>query len=246
MKHAILFFIVFFSATYNFAQEKKTFVIVHGAWGGSWAFKEVDSLMTAHGHLVYRPSLTGQGERVHLASPDVSLSTHIDDVVNTILFEKLEGVVLVGHSYGGMVITGVADRIPERIGKLIYLDAFLPVDGESVSSANPKNQEWLKPMEKNGMLNPPWVKPEQHVPKDVPQSMKTFSEPLRLKNPKAQSIPGAYILTVDEGNTPEADQFAMFADRAKKRNFTYVEMIADHNPQWSKPRELADLFEKNK
>src|SRR5918993_1727958 len=127
--------------TLGYAQQKSqtTFVIVHGAWGGSWAFKKVDSLMTAHGALVYRPSLTGQGERVHLASPEVSLSTHINDVVNMIAFENLNDIVLVGHSYGGMVITGVADRIPERIRKLIYLDALLPVDGESVFTAIPKN-----------------------------------------------------------------------------------------------------------
>ena len=82
-----------------FAQQKPTtYVIVHGAWGGSWAFKEVDSIMTAHGDVVYRPSLTGQGERVHLASPDVTLSTHINDVVNMILFEKLTDIVLVGRT----------------------------------------------------------------------------------------------------------------------------------------------------
>lgn len=234
-------------STNLFGQEKQTtFVIVHGAWGGSWAFKKVDSLMTANGHLVYRPSLTGQGERVHLASPDVNLSTHINDVVNMILFENLRDIVLIGHSYGGMVITGVADSIPERIKKLVYLDAFLPVDGESVLSARPNTHEWLKSMEKNGMFSPPWVKPDQPLPKDVPQSIKTFTEPLSLKNAKAQNIAGVYVLTVDPGKKREEDSFVMFADRAKKRNFAYVEMIADHNPQWSKPEELVRVLEENK
>ena len=126
--------------------------------------------MTAHGALVYRPSLTGQGERVHLASPEVALSTHINDVVNMIVFENLQDIVLVGHSYGGMVITGVADRVPERIRKLIYLDAFLPIDGESVFTANPKGREGIRSMEKDGMIVPPWVKADQPFPKDVPQS----------------------------------------------------------------------------
>lgn len=110
---------------------KPTIVIVHGAWGGSWAWRKVDTLLREKGFNVYRPQLTGLGERVHLSRPDIGLSTHIDDVVNTILFEDLHDIILVGHSYGGMVITGVADRVPDRIRRLVYLDAFVPNDGES-------------------------------------------------------------------------------------------------------------------
>jgi pimeloyl-ACP methyl ester carboxylesterase len=113
---------------------KFTYVIVHGAWGGGWAFRQVDSLLTADGHKVFRPTLTGQGEKVHLASTNINLSTHIQDIVNVILFEDLHDIVLVGHSYGGMVITGVADRVPDRIQRLIYVDALLPLDGESVDA----------------------------------------------------------------------------------------------------------------
>lgn len=241
------FLVVTLSLVLNFsvlyAQEKPaTYVIVHGAWGGSWAFKEVDSLLTAKGHVVYRPSLTGQGERVHLASPEITLSTHINDVVNMILFEKLTDIVLVGHSYGGMVITGVAERIPERIRKLVYLDALLPVDGESLVSAMPGGGEWLKSMEKEGMIVPAWVRPEQPYPKDVPQSLKTFTEPLSLKNAAAKSLPGVYILTIDPGKTAAEDDFAAFAKRARDRGYKYIEIIADHNPQWSRPRELAELL----
>src|SRR5690606_38189248 len=226
-----------------FAQQKPTtYVIVHGAWGGSWSFMEVDAIMTAHGEVHYRTALTGQGERVHPASPDVTLSTLINDVVNMILFEKLTDIVLVGHSYGGMVITGVADRIPERIRKLVYLDALLPVDGESLVSAMPLGGEWIKSMEKDGMIVPAWVRPEQPYPKDVPQSVKTFTEPLALKHPQAQSLPGVYILTIDPGKTAADDDFADFAKRAQQRGYQYVEMSADHNPQWSKPRELASLL----
>ena len=113
---------------------KPTIVIVPGAWGGSWAFRKVEALLRDKGFNVYRPQLTGLGERVHLSKPDVGLTTHIDDVVNTILYEDLHDIILMGHSYGGMVITGVADRVPARIKRLVYLDAFVPNDGESVMS----------------------------------------------------------------------------------------------------------------
>jgi pimeloyl-ACP methyl ester carboxylesterase len=97
----------------------RTFVIVQGAWNGGWAYRGIESLLRRAGQEVYRPTLTGLGERVHLASASINLSTHVTDVVNTILFADLHDVVLVGHSYGGMVITGVANRIPERISRLL-------------------------------------------------------------------------------------------------------------------------------
>ena len=125
---------------------KPTIVIVHGAWGGAWAFKKVDAMLRQKGFDVYRPQLTGQGDRVHLARPDIGLNTHIDDVVNMILYEDLHDIILVGHSYGGMVITGVADRVPDRIRRLVYDDAFAPNDGESVMSLTAaRGADWLKP-----------------------------------------------------------------------------------------------------
>src|SRR5882672_7553973 len=141
------------------ATTKPTIVIVHGAWGGSWAFRKVEALLREKGFNVYRPQLTGLGERVHLSRPDIGLSTHIDDVVNTILFEDLHDIILMGHSYGGMVITGVADRVPDRIRRLIYLDALLPIDGENVMMMQPPGgEDWLKSMTKDGFVIPPWAK----------------------------------------------------------------------------------------
>src|SRR4029077_10581884 len=116
------------------ASQRFTYVIVHGAWGGGWDWKQVDQLLSADGHKVYRPTLTGQGERSHLASTNIDLDTHIQDIVNVILWEDLHDVVLVGHSYGGMVITGVADRVPDRIKHIIYVDALLPEDGECANA----------------------------------------------------------------------------------------------------------------
>jgi pimeloyl-ACP methyl ester carboxylesterase len=108
------------------------YVLVHGAWHGSWCWKRVRHLLTAKGHQVFTPTLTGLGERVHLLSREVSLDTHIADVVNLLIWEDLWDIVLVGHSYGGTVVRHVADQLPDRVRSLVYLDAFVPEDGKSI------------------------------------------------------------------------------------------------------------------
>jgi pimeloyl-ACP methyl ester carboxylesterase len=108
-----------------------TFVMVAGGWRGGWTFSAFARRLRAHGHEVFTPTLTGLGERVHLAASAPNLDTHIEDIANVLLFEDLRGVVLCGHSYAGMVITGVADRLADRIASLVYLDAFVPADGQS-------------------------------------------------------------------------------------------------------------------
>lgn len=113
-----------------------TFVLVHGAWSGGWCYFKVADLLRARGHRVFTPTLTGQGERTHLLTGSVNLTTHILDVVGVIHYEDLHDVVLAGHSYGGMVVTGVADRVPEAVSSLVYLDAFLPQDGQSLFDIN--------------------------------------------------------------------------------------------------------------
>jgi pimeloyl-ACP methyl ester carboxylesterase len=232
--------------TESIQDEKPTFVIVHGAWGGSWAFKEVESLLREKGYDVYRPSLTGQGERVHLAHPDIDLSTHIEDVVNVFLFEELENVVLVGHSYGGMVVTGVADRVSSRIRSMIYLDAFVPGNGESLFSMQGEGSNGMQQMEQDGFIVPPWVQPNQPPPTDVPHPVKTLSERLELQNEnEIRAIPTVYIHAVEEGQDPEEDGFAAQADRARNHGWPVVIIESDHNPQWSAPERLVDLLHKN-
>jgi pimeloyl-ACP methyl ester carboxylesterase len=113
-----------------------TFVLVHGAWSGGWCYAKVAALLRARGHTVFTPTLTGQGERAHLLSASVNLTTHVADVANVFHYEGLGGVVLAGHSYGGMVVTGVADRIAARVSALVYLDAFLPENGQSLFDIN--------------------------------------------------------------------------------------------------------------
>ena len=247
---ALAFALITFGATPLDAQQQAkthTYVIVHGAWGGGWDWRTVDSMLTASGNRVYRPTLTGLGERVHLATPATDLSTHITDVVNVIRFENLHDVVLVGHSYGGMVITGVTDRLPDRIRRLVYVDAFLPEHGESVLTINrdAQSQKFVRALvdsAKNGLMPPTWVKPGTPPPTDVPQPVRTFTENLVLTNPAGGRVPGTYILTVDAGKAASEDTFAPFAERAKKRGFTSHVLQSDHVPERTAPKELTELL----
>ncbi len=222
---------------------KFTYVIVHGAWAGGWEHKKLAEALEADGHKVYRVTLTGQGDRSHLASPDIGLSVHIQDVVNFIEWEDLHDVVLVGHSYGGMVITGVADRIPGRLKHVIYLDAFLPENGESVyTSMSPEAQAHRMPAV-NGFisLGDQTGKPVPHI---VPQSEKTFSEPIKLEHQdQARVLPTTYILTVDPGKTPEQDMFFRYYERAKARGWKLQIMEGTHIVHVTLPKETARRLE---
>lgn len=217
-----------------------TYVIVHGAWGGSWAFKEVDQLLSATGNTVYRPSITEQGERVDLADKSVGLETHVMDVINTLLFEELDNIILVGYSYGGMVVKGVADPLTDRIKKLVYLDAFVPEHNETVNEVfvdDPK-----KYVIKYGGITPPWVAENQPPPSDVPHPYKTFTDRIVLKNSKRLELSSHYIYTVERGQTPELDDFILHANRAKEKGCPVYVLEVDHNPQWSAPKAFVKLL----
>ncbi len=219
-------------------------VAVHGAWAGGWHFKKIAPLLEEKGWKVYRPSLSGLGEHFNTARPDIGLQTHIDDIVNLILFEDLHDVILLGHSYGGMVITGVADRIPERIARLVYLDASLPVDGESLLSLHkPGGSFDLEKMTKDGFVVPNWVKPGKPFPIDVPHPLKSFTDPIVLQHQAAAAkVPATYILTVEKGGKPEGDDFYAASERARARGWPVLIMEGDHNPQWRQPEALANLL----
>lgn len=111
----------------------KTFVLVHGGFGGGWVWRRVADLLEKRGHKVFTPTLTGVGERSHLLSAGVTLSTHVADIVNVIKWERLQDVVLVGHSYGGFVITGVAEQVRPAIASIVFLDAFVPENGQALA-----------------------------------------------------------------------------------------------------------------
>ena len=221
---------------------KFTYVIVHGAWGGGWDWKHVDDLLTAGGNTVYRPTLTGLGEHFNLSSTNIDLSTHIQDIVNVILWENLHDVVLVGHSYGGMVITGVADRVPDRIKHVIYIDALVPENGESADMI--RVHKTNDPPIVDGFIIPTWVAENSPPPHDVPQSVKTILEPITLTNQAvAGKLPTTFILNVQKGRTPEQADFYRFYKRAKARGWTTHILESNHIVERSHPDEIARLLE---
>lgn len=218
----------------------QTFVLQHGAWAGGWEWKQVGEALQAKGHTVYRPTATGQGERVHLAGDDVDLDTHITDLVNVILFENLHDVVLMGHSYGGMIVTGVADRIPERIATLIYVDAAVPENGETAFEA------FGRPAPPEGAeMNPPgWpYADDRQPPYIVPHPTGTLRQQISLKNPDRMKIPTYYLLTVDPGKQPQDDGFFRHYERAESYGWATGVMEADHVPNINQPEALADLLD---
>ncbi len=225
------------------APAKPVVVFVHGAWGGGWQFRKVAPLLEARGYVVYRPTLTGLGERSHLASRDLGLETHIEDIVNVIRFENLHDVILVGHSYGGMVITGVADRIPDRISRLVYLDALLPLAGESAATANGGQSKALLTKAQDGFIPAWWVKPDKPFPRDVPHPAKTLTDPLPLQHPTGNGLRAVYILTVEAGHAAKDDDFFPAAERARGFGWPVLQLEGDHNPYWFKPEKTVEVLE---
>jgi len=227
------------------------YVLVHGAFHGGWCWRRVVPLLRSAGHEVYTPTLTGLGERAHLACPEVSLATHIEDVSALLEYEDLTNVILVGHSYSGMVIAGVAERLPERIGCLVYLDAFVPEDGQSL--ADIKGRDGIESMRRQALssgegwkIPPPSsryfdVADEADVrwadARLTPQPIRTFEEPLRLSNPKARLIPSAYIVC-----TRQQDGFERVAARMKSRGWQCFEIATGHDAMITAPRELAGIL----
>ena len=228
-------------------------VLAHGAWSAAWAWKKMRPLLRAAGHEFFSPTYTGLGARAHLAAPTVDLSTHIQDVVGVLEFEDLKDVVLLGHSYGGMVATGVVDKARSRIARVVYLDAFVPKDGQSLFDlVGPKAEgNMRKGAEKDGdgwklTVNP---MPPDTAPEDVawasprrrPQPIKTFEQKIKLESTEA-SPPRHFIYA--KRNMP-GDAFRQFADRARSEaGWTCDEMDASHNPHITCPQELMALLTK--
>lgn len=233
----------------------RTFVIVHGAFTGGWDWKAVDQLLSAKGHVVYRPSLTGLGERMHLASPTIGLQTHVDDIINLIRYEDLHDVVLVGHSYAGMVLTGIMEQIPERLSHVIFLDAAVPNDGESflaavAASGVPGAASDMFPLV-DGYYQPTWVKAGQPPPVDSRQSAKTWADPVTYRNPVTQKLAATYVSFTEDGLPPAADgklpssRYRSFmVGRAKSRGWTVLTLQSDHAAEKTHPKELAELLDR--
>jgi len=220
-----------------------TYILVHGATGGGWDWKTVDDLLTSKGHEVYRPTLTGLGEKWHLSSPDIDLTTHINDIANVIRFEDLHDVVLVGHSYGGMVNTGVMNLMPERIKHAIFLDAAVPDDG--MSAEDLWGDVSSKGEVRDGIIYFSWLDDDAAFPRDVPQSLKTYTQPVSFNNPSALKLPATLIAYVPPGTTTEERSADPSWQHAAARNWTIRTLDSDHNAQRSHPAELVALLEES-
>ena len=228
-----------------------TFVLVHGAWHGGWCWRAVRGLLEKSGHQVHAPSLTGLGERKHLARADIDLDTHIADVVSILEMEDLREVVLVGHSYGGMVVTGAADRAPERIRRIVYLDAFVAENGKcALDYVVPERAARMREEgDRVGSITPPplslWgITKQEHIdfvkPREVRHPYRTMSQTIVLKNEAALARLGKTFIYCSSPATGSFDQFA-----AKYRNdakWQFHELKTGHDAMILMPERVAEIL----
>jgi pimeloyl-ACP methyl ester carboxylesterase len=248
------------------ATPRRPVVLVHGAWHGGWCWRLVAERLAARGHAVYAPTLTGLGERSHLREPVPSLATHVDDIVNVIEWNELDGLVLVGHSYGGMVVTGVADRLAARIHHLVYLDAALPADGETMITQNPATRDpavvaavaeqlaalapdgrWMAPLPPVVFGIPPeradlvaWL--ERRL---TPHPLRTWTDPVSVRAGVLDPIAKTYVHCVAPRLEPSA-----FAEHARRTasgeagpNWRSVELATGHDAMLTDPDGVAAILE---
>jgi len=228
-----------------------TYVLVHGGWSGAHGFRTVRRLLTVAGHEVFTPSLTGVGERVHLLSPMVDLTTHIHDVVNTVLYEDLDEIVLVGFSYGGAVVTGAVDHIAGRIRELVYLDAFVPGNGDSVAGLAGRSRTQLLSLAQEWLVPPPprpFDDPEEGAWQNARRGShpaRCFTEPVRLTMPLEQQRFGLTFVkaTKDGRESPGGEAFWTAAEHAHGSDrWKYFEIATTHMVASNRPDELARIL----
>lgn len=228
------------------------FVIVHGAWGGAWSWnKFVVPVLREAGQTVYPVTLTGLGDRTHLASPDVTLDTHIQDVVNVLIYEDLTDAILVGHSYGGMVITGVADRVPERLQQLVYLDAATPVDGQSLADSTPGRRQQLEDQARQSgdgwKIAPSDSPPDQPAeitdwarPRRSPMPIKTMTTALKLTRGET-TLPRSFVYCTI-GKEPGSPQVARAEQVRNDPRWRFFELNTGHNLHYTAPRQTLEIL----
>lgn len=224
------------------AQSTHTFVLVHGATAGGYEWKETGKLLLANGHTVYRVTLTALGERSHLSAEGVNLTTHINDVVNTILFEDLHDVVLTGHSYGGRVITGVMNRIPERIRHVMFFDAIVPNHGETGFSRQGGPPADL--VVKNGRRMASWIKENPTTyPHNVGQPIGPSYEAVAYDNPAAFKLNVTYVPFIPKDQDP-AERAGRDQNwkNAVARGWTVRTFPGSHTAMLENPKGLAALM----
>ncbi len=230
-----------------------TYVLVHGSAHGGWCYQELARLLRAQGHDVYTPTLTGLGERAHLLSADVDLELHVTDVANVLFYEDLHDVVLVGHSYGGLVITGAADRAIDRVGHLVFLDAITPVNGESLldfGGGVETVRDTLRvvdgvelvlfpgtgPLPTHGLTDPDQI--AWAAPRLTPHPWKTYLQPLELRNESAVwAIPQTHIVA----SPPLAEQHPERLAAARDAGRVFF-IDTGHDVMMTEPDAVADIL----
>ncbi|WP_343693537.1 alpha/beta fold hydrolase [Chitinophaga sp.] len=230
----------------------QTFVLVHGAWHGGWCWKEVSQALQAKGATVYTPTLSGLGEHRHVLNTNINLDTHIQDIVNFITMQDLHDVILVGHSYAGAVIAGVADRIPNRLKKLIFLDAMLIENGKSTLTSQPahlSDNVRASTAATHGLSVPVWP-PEVFGVTDpaqvkwvserlTPQPFRSFDQVLHLEHVYGNHLPLTYIACTQ----PQMPQLKVFGDQARaSKEWSYYELPTGHDAMITMPKELTALL----
>ena len=236
----------------------RTFVLVHGGGHGGWCYRRVTERLRAAGHVVYAPSLTGLGERSHLLHPDIDLDTHITDIVNLLKWEDLTDVILVGHSYGGMVITGAADRALSSIGHLVYLDAALPSNGYSLAAVPAVKEEYSRARTIDGVELFLWPETDTintHYgvtdPEDVawmkekltPHPWKCFSQPiLLLHEAEIMKIPRTVITRPMSTSTAGPENRWADPPTAVRRNANTWVIDTGHDMMIIAPQAVTDIL----
>ncbi len=223
------------------------FLLVPGAWLGGWCWRDVASALRAAGHESVAVTLTGLGERAHLLTPEIGLGTHVSDVIMSMRFRDLHDVILVGHSYGGAVITAAAEQAPERVKCLVYLDASVPQDGESNNDVlGPAMAERIRATARelgDGWRVPPpstadwdlaektraWV--EERL---TPHPLLTLEQPLQLTSPAAAAIPRAYLRS-----SPGSALYGRLMERARRSGWHCRELTGGHYPMLTAPDAVA-------
>jgi len=250
----LLLTVLSLSAATQTIPKQPVIVLVHGAFHGGWCWQKVSKELRAKGDLVYAPTLSGLSEHKNTLNNQIDLNTHILDIINFIIAEDLHNVVLVGHSYSGGVIAGVADSIPERLSKLIFLDAMLMQNGQSALDVSPDDiREYFIKAAKDydkglsipfftsdffGVTNAAdikWVNDRL-----TNQPFKTFAQPLQLKHPYGNHLPLIYIACTQ----PELRAIKPFADQTKiSKNWRYLELQTGHDAMITMPVELSNLLQ---
>lgn len=238
-----------------------TFVLVHGAMVGGWCWRWVAPGLRAAGHEVHTPTMTGLGERVHLATPQTDLDTHIDDIVNALHYEDLTDVVLVGWSYGGMAVAGVADRVPERVAHVVYLDSDVPRDGET--SAPPSQHAaraelaraydgWRMSLGIDADATPAvsawaaWLELPAEVrvwiaERVVPHPLRTWTQPIRLPG-AAAAIPTTYVRCTIGYDPADEETQRQDARIRSETGWRYRELAESHLCPWTAPGAVVDAL----